>query len=158
MQYFQAVQKGKQRATKSQMRLFDLAGFAMLTLTTKKIDGKFAPVGEVDRVAIIKTPEGYKTILTGRSSTVKPESMVPEVDVVIVCVPISATRKTIEKYAPLLKGGQALILLAGEAENNINTALEHTKQEVEVMLVHNLWGPQAKTMKDKNLSLAVLFL
>ena len=44
MQYFQAVQAGKKRANESQMKLFDIAGFAMLTLTTKKIDGKFFPV------------------------------------------------------------------------------------------------------------------
>jgi hypothetical protein len=46
MQYFQAVQQGKLRASKSQMKMFDVAGFGMLTLTTKKIDGKFHPVGE----------------------------------------------------------------------------------------------------------------
>jgi hypothetical protein len=46
MQYFQAVQQGKIRASKSQMKMFDVAGFGMLTLTTKKIDGKFHPVGE----------------------------------------------------------------------------------------------------------------
>ena len=28
MQYFQAVQQGRQRAAKSQMKLFDIAGFA----------------------------------------------------------------------------------------------------------------------------------
>ncbi len=80
MQYFQAVQKGKQRATKSQMRLFDLAGFAMLTITTKKIDGKFAPVGEVDLVAIIKTPEGYKTILVDEEGYTKAQSKAIEKD------------------------------------------------------------------------------
>ena len=47
MQYFQAVQIGKERASKAQMTLFDLAGFAMLTLTTKKKDGQFLPVGDV---------------------------------------------------------------------------------------------------------------
>ena len=46
MQYFQAVQEGKIRANKAQMKLFEIAGFAMLTLTTKKKDGKFYPVGE----------------------------------------------------------------------------------------------------------------
>ena len=39
MQYFQAVQEGKIRANKAQMKLFEIAGFAMLTLTTKKKDG-----------------------------------------------------------------------------------------------------------------------
>lgn len=64
MQYFQAVQQGKQRANQSQMKLFDVAGFAMLTLTTKKKEGKFFPVGEEDNVAAIKTPDGYVIILT----------------------------------------------------------------------------------------------
>ena len=36
MQYFQAVQQGKQIAGKSQMKMFEAAGFGMLTLTTKK--------------------------------------------------------------------------------------------------------------------------
>ena len=41
MQYFQAVQEGKIRSNKAQMKLFEIAGFAMLTLTTKKKEGKF---------------------------------------------------------------------------------------------------------------------
>ncbi len=97
--------------------------------------------------------EGYKCLLSGRSTTPKPEEMIPEVDVVAVCVPISATAPTIRAYGPLLRDGQAMILLAGEAEGTIQAALESTSPGVEVMLVHNLWGPQAATMKDKNVSL-----
>jgi len=41
MQYFQAVQIGKQRANKAQMALFEISGFAMLTLTTKKLMENF---------------------------------------------------------------------------------------------------------------------
>ena len=63
MQYFQAVQIGKQRANKAQMALFEISGFAMLTLTTKKIDGKFFPVGEESFVTVIKTNDGYVIIL-----------------------------------------------------------------------------------------------
>jgi chorismate mutase / prephenate dehydratase len=96
--------------------------------------------------------EGYRTILTGRSSKQSPEEMIPQVEVVAVCVPISNTPATIEKYGPLLREGQALLLLAGEAENVLCSALAHTDPGVEVMLVHNLWGPQAATMKDKNVS------
>lgn len=94
--------------------------------------------------------EGYKTYMTGRSSTLRPEEMIPQVDVVIICVPISVTVKTIQQYAPLLKDGQALILLAGESEQTLQAATSVTSQGVELMLVHNLWGPQALTMKDKN--------
>ncbi|MCK5068932.1 MAG: prephenate dehydrogenase/arogenate dehydrogenase family protein, partial [Desulfocapsa sp.] len=56
----------------------------------------------------------------------------------------------IEQYGPLLKDGQALILLAGESEQTLQAAADNTSKGVELMLVHNLWGPQVLTMKDKN--------
>jgi len=74
MQYFQAVQEGKQRASKSQMKMFEAAGFGMLTLTTKKIDGKFFPVGDEDFVAVINSPEGYVAILTDKDGFTKAQS------------------------------------------------------------------------------------
>jgi len=74
MQYFQAIKIGKERASKSQMTLFNLAGFAMLTLATKKVDGKFLPVGEKELVAVIKTPEGYVTILVDEDGFTKAQS------------------------------------------------------------------------------------
>ena len=74
MQYFQAVQIGKKRATEAQMKLFDLAGFAMLTLTTKKVDGKFMPVGEEIHTAVIKTPDGFITILVDGDGYTKAQS------------------------------------------------------------------------------------
>jgi len=74
MQYFQAVQIGKERASKAQMILFKLAGFAMLTLTTKKIDGKFLPVGEENYAAIIQTQDGFVTILVDGDGYTKAQS------------------------------------------------------------------------------------
>lgn len=74
MQYFQAVKIGKERASKSQMTLFKLGGFAMLTLTTKKKDGQFTPVGEEDLVAIIRTSEGFVTILVDAEGYTKAQS------------------------------------------------------------------------------------
>lgn len=74
MQYFQAVQKGKERANKSQMKLFEIAGFAMLTLTTKKIDGKFVPVGEEDYTAVIQSHEGFVTILVDEDGSTKAQT------------------------------------------------------------------------------------
>ena len=96
--------------------------------------------------------EGYTTYLTGRTSALRPEAMIEMVDVVVICVPISVTADTIRQYGRHLRDGQALILLAGESENTINTAFAATSPGVELMLVHNLWGPQAMTMKDKNAS------
>ena len=94
--------------------------------------------------------EGYVTHVTGRSTELRPEQMIEMVDVVVVCVPISVTADTIAKFGPLLKGGQALIILAGESENTLQTAMDATDPAVEIMFVHNLWGPQAVSMKDKN--------
>ena len=74
MQYFQAVQAGKKRANESQMKLFDIAGFAMLTLTTKKIDGKFFPVGEENYVSAIKKPEGFVIILVDEDGYTKTQT------------------------------------------------------------------------------------
>ena len=74
MQYFQAVQKGKIRANKAQMKLFEIAGFAMLTLTTKKKDGKFYPVGEEIYSAVIKKPEGYVVLLVDEDGYTKTQS------------------------------------------------------------------------------------
>lgn len=74
MQYFQAVQIGKQRASKSQMKLFDIAGFAMLTLTTKKIGGKFYPVGDEEYTAVIHTTDGYVTIIVDEDGYTKAQS------------------------------------------------------------------------------------
>ena len=74
MQYFQAVQEGKKRANEAQTKLFDIAGFAMLTLTTKKKDGKFIPVGEETYCAAIKKPEGYVVILVDGDGYTKTQS------------------------------------------------------------------------------------
>jgi hypothetical protein len=62
------------------MTLFKLGGFAMLTLTTKKKDGEFVPVGEEDLVAVIKIPDGYVTILVDSEGYTKAQSKPLEKD------------------------------------------------------------------------------
>ena len=80
MQYFQAVQQGKQRASKSQMKMFDVAGFGMLTLTTKKIDGKFFPVGEEEFTAVISSEEGHVAVIVDKDGYTKAQSKAVEKD------------------------------------------------------------------------------
>ena len=46
MQYHKAAFLGQERARKAQMKLFDYAGFAMLTYTIKQQKTGFEPVGE----------------------------------------------------------------------------------------------------------------
>jgi hypothetical protein len=74
MQYFQAVQQGKQRASKSQMKMFEIAGFGMLTLTTKKINGKFFPVGEEEFTAVINSEEGHIAVIVDKDGYTKAQS------------------------------------------------------------------------------------
>ena len=74
MQYFQAVQEPKKRANEAQMKLFDIAGFAMLTLTTKKKEGKFIPIGEENYCAAIHRPEGYLVILVDAEGYTKAQT------------------------------------------------------------------------------------
>ncbi len=104
MQYFQAVQQGKQRSGKSQMKLFDLAGFAMLTLTTKKIDGKFVPVGEEDYTAVIKTPDGFVTILVDEDGCTKAQTKAMEKEEAM-----KIFQKARESDIPEFAGNQVLI-------------------------------------------------
>lgn len=150
--FSQALQNIEEQIIQETGSIKVLGSFPRVDLRTKRING-FGFIGTgamsgwfADRLA----SEGYNTLLTGRSTAMTPEEMIPEVDVVVICVPISATVAAVEKYGPLLRDGQAMILLAGEAEKALDAALQTTANGVEVMLVHNLWGPQAVTMKDKN--------
>ncbi len=131
-----------------------LGSFPRVDMRVKKIKAfGFIGSGDMSRwFAERLQNEGYKTLITGRATHLTPEEMVKTVDVVVVCVPISVTSQTIRKYGPMLADGQALIILAGESENTLKASLESTSTGVEVMFVHNLWGPQALTMKDKNAS------
>ena len=78
MQYFQAVQQGKQRASKSQMKMFEAAGFGMLTLTTKKVDGVFQPVGEEEFTAVISALDGHVAIIVDKDGFTKAQSKTVE--------------------------------------------------------------------------------
>ena len=74
MQYHQAVRIGQERSRKSQMTLFSHAGFAMLTLTVKKSQGTFVPVGEEEFVSIVERPEGWITVIVDEEGYAKAQS------------------------------------------------------------------------------------
>ncbi len=74
MQYHQAVRIGQERARKSQMTLFSYAGFAMLTLTVKKSQGMFVPVGEKELVSIVQKKEGWITVIVDEDGYAKAQS------------------------------------------------------------------------------------
>lgn len=76
MQYHQAVRIGQDRARKSQMILFEHAGFAMLTLTVKKSLGVFVPVGEKDLVSVAQKPDGWVAVIVDEEGYAKAQSKV----------------------------------------------------------------------------------
>jgi hypothetical protein len=76
MQYHQAIRIGQERSRKSQMTLFSHAGFAMLTLTVKKSQGAFIPVGEKEFVAIIEKQEGWLVVIVDEEGYAKSQSKV----------------------------------------------------------------------------------
>ena len=81
MQYHQAIRIGQERSRKSQMTLFSYAGFAMLTLTVKKSQGTFVPVGEKELVAIVERPEeGWLVVIVDEEGYAKSQSKVLKED------------------------------------------------------------------------------
>ena len=74
VQYHQAVRVGQERSRKSQMTLFSHAGFAMLTLTVKKSQGIFVPVGEKELVSVVQKPEGWVTVIVDEEGYAKAQS------------------------------------------------------------------------------------
>ena len=147
-----AVQHIEERVIQQPGCLRLLGSFPRVDMRTKYIKSfGFIGTGAMSQWFVdLLEHEGYRVLLSGRSTALRPEEMIPLVDVLVICVPISATAETIAQYGPMLTDGKALILLAGESETTVEKALQVTSSGVEVMLVHNLWGPQAATMKDKN--------
>lgn len=77
MQYHQAIRIGQERSRKAQMTLFSYAGFAMLTLTVKKAQGTFVPVGEKEFVATIeKHEEGWLVVIVDEEGYAKSQSKI----------------------------------------------------------------------------------
>jgi hypothetical protein len=74
VQYHQAVRIGQKRARKSQMTLFSYAGFAMLTLTVKKSQGTFVPVGEKELISVVQKPEGWVVVIVDEEGYAKAQS------------------------------------------------------------------------------------
>jgi hypothetical protein len=74
MQYHQAVRIGQERARKSQINLFSHAGFAMLTLTVKKSEGVFVPVGEQELVAVVQKSDSWIAVIVDEEGYAKAQS------------------------------------------------------------------------------------
>ena len=56
------------------MTLFSHAGFAMLTLTVKKSQGTFVPVGEQEFVSVVEKAEGWVAVIVDEEGYAKAQS------------------------------------------------------------------------------------
>lgn len=102
MQYHQAVRIGQERAKKSQMNLFSHAGFAMLTLTVKKSNGEFVPVGEQEFVTIVQKPDGWIVVIVDEEGYAKAQSKVLDEETVRQIMK-KATNAGIPEYTGKIK-------------------------------------------------------
>jgi hypothetical protein len=56
------------------MTLFSHAGFAMLTLTVKKSQGSFEPVGEKELISVVQKEEGWVAVIVDEEGYAKAQS------------------------------------------------------------------------------------
>ena len=74
MQYHKAAILGQERARKAQMKLFDYAGFAMLTYTIKQQKTGFEPVGEEMLIGKMVRPNEAMLIICDKDGYAKAQS------------------------------------------------------------------------------------
>jgi len=90
---------------------------------------------------------GHKTIITGRSSEVSPESAAKECDITIISVPLSATEETIKKVAPHAK---AIVDFSSVKIKPIEWMKKYSSQNSEVAGLHPLYG-EADSIKCRSI-------
>jgi hypothetical protein len=74
MQYHKAAFFGQERSRKAQMKLFDYAGFAMLTYTIKQSKTGFEPVGEEMLVGMMIRAEESMLFICDKDGYAKAQS------------------------------------------------------------------------------------
>jgi len=82
--------------------------------------------------------QGYRVLISGRSTSLTNQELVKKVDVVIVSVLIENTIKVIREIAPLLKSNQ---LLMDFTSLKVEPVKEMLKSSASVIGVHPLFGP-----------------
>jgi prephenate dehydrogenase len=95
--------------------------------------------------------EGYAVHVSGRKTGMAMAEMAHICPVVIVSVPIGATREIIERVGPLMGKGSLLMDLTSLKEEPVKTMLESSIAEV--IGLHPLFGPRVRSMSGQNIAL-----
>jgi len=96
---------------------------------------------------------GCKVLLSGRKSKLKAEKLIEKSDLIIFCVPISVTEKTIKKYAKLVTKGKAITDFTSLKEAPLKAMMKNSSRAVEVFGMHPVFGPKVSNIKDQSVVL-----
>jgi prephenate dehydrogenase len=95
--------------------------------------------------------EGYPVLVSGRKTRMDIPTMVEKCQVVIVSVPISATREVIEQVGPLMKKESLLMDLTSLKVEPVKSMLRSSVSEV--IGLHPLFGSSADSMAGHKIAL-----
>ena len=95
--------------------------------------------------------EGYPVLVSGRKTSIDIPTMAEKCQVVIVSVPISATREVIERVGPLMKRESLLMDLTSLKVEPVKSMLRSSVSEV--IGLHPLFGSSADSIAGQKIAL-----
>jgi prephenate dehydrogenase len=95
--------------------------------------------------------QGYKVLIAGRKTKLKPEDCANKADVVIVSVPINKTVDVIKKIGNFVKKDSLLMDITSLKKEPVKAMLKYS--ESEVIGTHPVFGPNVKTIKNQTVIL-----
>ncbi|OKY77349.1 MAG: Prephenate dehydrogenase TyrA [Candidatus Methanohalarchaeum thermophilum] len=78
---------------------------------------------------------------------------IPEMDVVVVCVPIDSISKVIKEISPHMKEGSLLMDIGSVKTEPIKTMKQLKNKKISLIGTHPLFGPREKEPKNQNIVL-----
>jgi len=97
--------------------------------------------------------EGCTVLIASRRTRLKIEECAKKCDIVVITVPINVTVDVIKRVAPLIKDGSLLMDLTSLKKEPVAAMLKYSKEDVEVIGTHPVFGPSAKSFKNQTIVL-----
>ncbi len=94
---------------------------------------------------------GNEVLIADLNTPLSPAAAAAQGDVVLVCVPIDATRDVIEQIGPHVRGGALLADITSTKTAPVQAMLEHSSAEV--LGMHPLFGPSVHSMQGQRIVL-----
>ena len=94
---------------------------------------------------------GYKVLINGRNSGPNYEECIKQAEVILINVPIEVTVDVINKIGPMMRKGQLLVDNTGVKSKVVDTMMKSTKDDVEVLSLHTMFGPNIESLVGENI-------